>query len=71
MFLYNTQAMYIPEAYYNKTSLDGHFATANRQMVASVVASAGENDAFDASSMYKARVNHKAKGSRVSQPIYF
>lgn len=57
------KAMYIPEAYFNKTSLDGHFATAGKQMRASVAAGAGENDAFDAASMFKARTSEKATGT--------
>ena len=60
------KAMYIPEAYYNKTSLDGHFATAGKQMRASVIANAGKANAFDAASMFTARTSHKAKGT-VSQ----
>ena len=57
------KAMYIPEAYYNKTSLDGHFATAGKQMRASVVANKGDTDTFDAASMFKARISAKATGT--------
>ena len=54
------KAMYIPEAYFNKTPLDGHFAVAGKQMRAAVAS--GNFDAFDASSMFKARVADLAKG---------
>lgn len=54
------KAMYIPEAYYNKTPLDGHFAVAGRQMRASVCS--GKLDAFDAASMFRARVSDSTKG---------
>ena len=55
------RAMYIPEAYYNKTSLDGHFATAGKQMRAAVAT--GNSDAFDAASMFTARTNDRATGT--------
>lgn len=54
------KAMFIPEAYYNKTSLDGHFATAGKQMRAAVAT--GQTDAYDAASMMKARTNELAFG---------
>lgn len=54
------KAMYIPEAYYNKTPLDGHFAVAGKQMRASVAS--GKLDAFDAESMFNARVSDLTKG---------
>ena len=57
------KAMYIPEAYFNKTSLDSHFATAGKQMRASVAAGAGKNDAYDAASMFTARTSAKTMGT--------
>ena len=54
------KAMYIPEAYYSKTPLDGHFAVGGKQMRAAVAS--GFCDAFDASSMFKARVSELTKG---------
>jgi hypothetical protein len=54
------KAMFIPEAYYNKTPLDGHFAVGGKQMRAAVAS--GFSDAFDASSMFKARVSELTKG---------
>lgn len=54
------KAMFIPEAYYSKTPLDGHFAVGGKQMRAAVAA--GSWDAFDASSMFKARVSELTKG---------
>ena len=53
-------AMFIPECYFNKTSLDGHFATAGKQMRAAV--STGVSDAYDAASMLKARTSELATG---------
>ena len=64
--------MLIPEAYYNKTSLDGHFATAGKQMRASVVANKGKVDAFDAGSMFAARTSDKAMGTgKVNYVVHF
>ena len=57
------KSMFIPEAYFNKTSLDSHFATAGKQMRASVAAGAGKNDAFDAASMFTARTSEIATGT--------
>jgi hypothetical protein len=54
------KAMFIPEAYYNKTPLDGHFAVAGKQMRAAV--SSGGSDAYDATSMFKARIKELTKG---------
>ena len=54
------KAMYIPEAYYNKTPLDGHFAVAGKQMRAAVAS--GNFDAFDAASMFAARVAELTMG---------
>ena len=54
------KAMYIPEAYFNKTPLDGHFAVAGKQMRAAVAS--GNLDAYDASSMFKARMSELTKG---------
>lgn len=55
------KSMHIPEAYYNKTSLDGHFATAGKQMRAAVCT--GQTDAYDASSMMLARTSQLATGT--------
>ena len=54
------KAMFIPEAYFNKTPLDGHFAVAGKQMRAAV--SSGSSDAHDAASMCAARVLEGTKG---------
>ena len=54
------KAMFIPEAYYSKTPLDGHFAVGGKQMRAAVAS--GNWDAFDASSMFNARVSELTKG---------
>ena len=64
------RAMFIPEAYYNKTSLDGHFATAGKQMRASV--STGRADAFDAASMLLARTSDLAMGrGAINHAVHF